>query len=93
MSFIIDRLNAVAEDSTAKRPVTFLPSRLDASACIDVLDRLAVPTQIAAATGEPLDVKEIDKALSATTLSVSDKIRFKTALTANGLLSRSGKAA
>jgi hypothetical protein len=91
MPFIIDRLHAATE--APKRPVTFLPPRLDASACADILDRIQVPLQIAAATGQPLDVKDVDKALSATPLSVSDRIRFKQALTANGLLSRTGRAA
>jgi hypothetical protein len=89
VTFILDRLHAATE--APKRPVTYLPPRLDASACVDILHRLNVPTQIAAATGLPLDVKEIDKALSATTLSVSDKIRFKLALESNRLLSRGGK--
>jgi hypothetical protein len=91
MTFILDRLHAATE--APKRPVTFLPARLDASACVDILDRIHVPVQIAAATGQPLDIRDVDKALSATPLSVSDRIRFKQALTASGLLSRSGKAA
>ena len=89
MTFIIEKLNAVSEVPNAKKPVTYLPTKLDAAACLDVLDRIGLntPVEIAAATGEPLDIKDIDKALAATTLGVSDRMRFKAALTACGLLS------
>ena len=91
MTFIIDRLHAVAE--APKKPVIALPARLDASACVDTLEHLGVSVQIAASTGEPLDVKDVDKALSATSLSVSEKMRFKQALTAHGLLPRGRRIA
>jgi hypothetical protein len=85
MTFTIDRLRAVSD--APKRPVNYLPTKLDAAACIDVLDRINVPTEIAAATGQPLDIKDLDKALAKTSLNVSDRMRFKAALTAHGLLS------
>jgi hypothetical protein len=89
MTFTIDRLHAVSD--TPKRPVNYLPTKLDAAACLDVLDRISVPTEIAAATGQPLDIKEIDAALAKTSLNLSDRMRFKTALTAHGLLSAGRK--
>ncbi len=90
-----DRINAVA-----KRPLTFIPAKLDASALADVLERLdpklALPTQVramAAVSGEPfgksghrISIKELDRALAATNLTVEGKIRVKLACTAQCLL-------
>jgi hypothetical protein len=89
MTFTIDRLHAVSD--TPKRPVTYLPTKLDAAACLDVLDRINVLTEIAAATGEYLDIKDVDKALAKTSLNTSERMRLKTALTAHGLLSAGRK--
>jgi hypothetical protein len=88
---IIDKLNAATEEF--KKPVTFLPNQLTAAACIDVLDRMHIPTAIAASTGEALDIADVDAGLAKTSLSISDKIRLKQALTSFGLLPRGKKVA
>jgi hypothetical protein len=79
---------AAAATEQPKRPVTSLPNRLTITACLDVLDRVNVPVEISASTGEHLDIREVDKALASTSLSIGDRIRFKEALTSYGLLSR-----
>jgi hypothetical protein len=87
-----DRIRAVA-----KRPLTFIPARLDAVALADVLDRLDLPlpkeVQALRALGEPygrsghqISIRELDKALSATTLKTEEKIKLKLALASQGLL-------
>ena len=87
---IIDRLNAVAETTDAKR-VRSLPSRLTLAACLDVLTSINAPHQVAAATGQHMDVKDIDAALAKTALSTDDKIRLKYSLVQHGILARGRK--
>jgi hypothetical protein len=84
---IIDRLNAVAETTDAKR-VRSLPARLDSAACLDVLNSIGAPYQVAAATGQKMDIKDIDAALEKTELSTSDRMNFKAACVRHGILSR-----
>jgi hypothetical protein len=76
---IIDRLNAVAETTTAKR-VTSLPNRLDSAACMGVLEKIGAPYQVAASTGQQMDIKDVDAALAETELDTADKMRFKAAM-------------
>ena len=83
---IIDKLNAVAETTDAKR-VTSLPARLDASATLDVLAAMGSPHAVAAATETHMDIKDVDVALAATSLSTEDRMRFKAALVEHGWLS------
>jgi hypothetical protein len=98
---IIDRLNAVAEPIrigaaliTAKTPPTSplrnLPHRLDASACLAILEKYH-PDWTAAgltAAGKQLDVSEIDNFLEFTALNLEDKMIFKSALSEHGIISR-----
>jgi hypothetical protein len=83
--------------AVARRPLTFIPPRLDAGALADVLDRLDLPLPPAvktlAASGTPLgetghsiSVADLDKRLAATSLTTSDKIKLKAALSHEGLL-------
>ena len=95
----IDKLTAVApsSDAIAPKPFKRMPTNLNASAIVDVLRslNLQVPTSLtaAAAKGESLRasghrfaVKEIDAALTAANVPISDRFRFKNALDRNGLL-------
>jgi hypothetical protein len=78
------------EMSLSIRPLTSLPNRLDAEACLSVLQRLApewTPDSIMASQ-ETLDIARIDSALAYTELNTSDRFRFKQALTRHGLISR-----
>jgi hypothetical protein len=94
MTTTIDKLHAVGRE-----PVNFLPSRLDANAIDDVLERLdpglALPGAVKAlaasemplgATGHKINLAALDKALSQTSLTSSERIRFKLALAAERLL-------
>jgi hypothetical protein len=87
-----DHINAVA-----KRPLTFIPPRLTPQALADTLDRLDLPLPPAVkalaasdtpygSTGHMISIAELDKALAATSLTTSDKMKFKLALGQNGLL-------
>jgi hypothetical protein len=82
----IDRLHAVADETNAKR-VKVLPARLDSASCMGVLEKIGAPYQVAASTGQYLDIKDVDAALALTDLSLDDKFRLKTALTHHGYLS------
>jgi hypothetical protein len=91
---------AAADASAPRKPLTFIPQHLDASALADVLDRLgpdlALPQAVLAlaasetpygATGHKVDLAALDKALAAATnLTTSDRIKVKLALTKQGLL-------
>jgi hypothetical protein len=95
---MIDRMNAVAPNETAAADViSRVPTNLNASAIVCVLRNLnlQVPTSltVAAAKGESLrasghryTVKELDAALTAANVPISDRFRFKRVLERNGLL-------
>jgi hypothetical protein len=86
----ISRLHAVAETTDAKR-VRSLPARLDSAACLDVLAAIGSPHQVAAATGQHMEIKDIDAALAETSLGMEDRMRFKYALVQHGILARGRK--
>jgi hypothetical protein len=72
------------------RAVTYLPTKLDAAACLAVLKRIDpdVKTDSIAAARETIDVHQLDDALETSTqLSISDRFRFKAALSEHGILS------
>jgi hypothetical protein len=73
------------------RPLTHLPARLDAEACLNIIERID-PAGISASR-EQLDVDRIDSALEYTALSISDRIRLKHALERHGLLARGKRIA
>ena len=76
-------------------PLRNLPNRLDAAACLALLDRIH-PDWTAAnitAAGKHLDVGEIDHALEYTALSLEDKIAFKAALAEHGIIARGKRLA
>ncbi|WP_426442040.1 hypothetical protein [Bradyrhizobium genosp. P] len=90
---------AAADDgnAAAKRPVTFIPQNLNAAALADILDRLNMPLPPAVkalaasgmpygATGHKISLAELDKRLSATSLTTADRIKVKFATEQNGLL-------
>ena len=93
MPHVIDRLHAVAE--TTLKPVTHLPAKLDAAAVVDVLNKLGLEaaSMIAAKNDSYISINDVDKALSASALSLSDKMRFKEALSAHTLIARGKKVA
>jgi hypothetical protein len=71
-----------------------LPAKLTAEACVDILvkyDPDFTAESIAASKGG-LDLGRIDSMLEVTELSTSDRIRFKRALEAHGLLARGPRA-
>jgi len=83
----------------AAKPFKSMPTNLTPSAIMDVLRGLSlqVPTSLtaAAAKGESLrasghrfTVKEVDAALTAANVPISDRFRLKQALTHNGILAR-----
>jgi hypothetical protein len=86
MSHTIDRLHADREQT--RKPVTSLPTRLDAKACFVVLEQLGLgaASAVAAANKLHIDIKDVDAALSASALSISDRIRLKEAMSHNGLI-------
>jgi hypothetical protein len=80
--------------SPPTRPLTYLPNKLDAAACLEIIERID-PEMTAAgitASREQIDIDRIDSALEYTELSIADKIRFKYALERNGLLARGKRA-
>jgi hypothetical protein len=97
-SGMIDKMNAVAPNETVTpRPFSHMPMSLHANAIVGVLRslNLQVPTSLtaAAAKGEALrtsghrfPVKEVDAALTAANVPISDRFRFKAALDRNGIL-------
>jgi hypothetical protein len=98
---IIERLNAVADPIrigdpliTAKTPPTSplrnLPHRLDASACLAILEKYHPDWTAASLTaaGKQLDVSEIDNFLEFTALNLEDKMVFKAALSEHGIIAR-----
>jgi hypothetical protein len=98
---MIDKLTAVVApiDTVAAKPFKSMPTNLNASAIVDVLRslKLQVPTSLtaAAAKGEALrasghrfTVKEVDAALTAADVPISDRFRLKAALDRNGILGK-----
>ncbi|MGH7484471.1 MAG: hypothetical protein ACREMY_02560 [bacterium] len=93
---IIESLNAVAANPSG-RPIT-LPPNLDARALVGLLSQLGlmIPTSVSAsvaannlrASGHRFTNKETDAALAAANLSITDRIKLKTAMGANGILER-----
>jgi hypothetical protein len=71
-------------------PLRNLPNRLDAQACLALLERIHYEWTAAsiAAAGKQLDVGEIDSCLEHTALSLEDKIVFKAALAEHGIIAR-----
>jgi hypothetical protein len=71
-------------------PLKHLPNRLDAQACLALLERISHEWTAAGITaaGKQLDVAEADSCLEYTALSLEDKIVFKAALSEHGLITR-----
>jgi hypothetical protein len=74
-----------------RKPLTFLPTKLDAAACLEVLARLdhEVDTTSIEAARQTITVDQLDDALAyeGNTLTISDRFRLKQALTEHGILS------
>jgi hypothetical protein len=89
MTHTIARMTANRQPDDIK-PLASLPARLDAKACFVVLEQLGLGAASAVAAGNKmhLDIKDVDAALSASSLSISDRMRFKESLSANGLIAR-----
>jgi hypothetical protein len=83
----ITKIHAVADTVDASR-VRSLPARLDAEATISVLNSIGAPVEIAASTGQYLDINDVDAALAKTKLSIDDKIRLKYSLVQHGFIPR-----
>jgi hypothetical protein len=87
------RIGDAATKAPAKgRPITFLPSRLDANACLDLIARvdyeLTIEGMTASANRQVVTVDRLDDILSYTELSLSDRMRFKTACSDFGIIPR-----
>jgi hypothetical protein len=87
------RIGEQATTTTKRRargPLTFLPVKLDAAACLDILERIdpEASAESISAARQSVNVDSVDSALEYSTLSISDKIRFKTALAAHGILGK-----
>jgi DNA-binding sugar fermentation-stimulating protein len=72
------------------RPLTSLPARLDAAACLQILERIdpEFKTDSIEAARSSVDVAKVDFALSYTELSTSDRMNLKAALVRHGILAR-----
>ena len=92
---IIDRIQAVTPAAT--KPFKNMPVRLTADAVVGTLRALglAIPTSLATAVaaGQPLraaahrfPLKEIDAALTQANVPITDRFRFKEAMSQNGIL-------
>ena len=90
----INQMHAV--DSGSIRPVR-IPDNLNPRALVSILGQmgLMIPTKLSAAaagdqplraSGHRFAIKEIDNALAGQDLSISDRIRIKRAMEANGIL-------
>jgi hypothetical protein len=95
----LDRLHAVAT-----RPLTRIPDRLDAAAIADTLERLepalALPVAVKAlaasgaklgSSGHQVSLTALDAALKTANLPVDQRIKFKMALSAQGVLASSDR--
>jgi hypothetical protein len=77
------------------RPFKNLPVKLNAEACIAILNRLdpeITVTDVAAAR-QSFDLDRVDMMLEYTELSLSDKMIFKSALSEFGILPRGRRTA
>jgi hypothetical protein len=84
------RIGEQATKPRASGPLTFLPAKLDASACLEILERIdpEASAESISAARQSVNVDSVDSALEYTGLSTSDRIRFKTALGAHGILGK-----
>lgn len=97
---MIDKMNSVAPNETiAVRPFSHMPTDLNPNAIVGVLRslQLQVPTSLTAAaakgkslraSGHRFTVKEVDAALTAANVPLSDRFRLKAALDRNGILGK-----
>jgi hypothetical protein len=75
------------------KALTYLPTKLDASACLAVLAQIdpEVKTESISAARGTLSVERVDSALEYTSLGISDRMRFKAALSDHGIISSGRK--
>jgi hypothetical protein len=75
------------------RPLTHLPQRLDAAACLKIIEMFhpTLTVESITASKEPIDIVEIDSILERSSLSLPDKMTFKSALAEHGIISRGRK--
>jgi hypothetical protein len=73
-----------------KRPMRFLPARLDASACLAILKRIdpEVNVDSIAAARATVTVESLDQALEYHELSIEDRLRLKASLAEHHILVR-----
>ena len=73
----------------AQRPLTSLPPRLTAQACLDILETYDPDLTVAgiAAGRQTVTVEHIDTLFEYQPLSIDDRFRFKSALVRHGILS------
>jgi hypothetical protein len=69
--------------------LTYLPTKLDAAG-LEIIERIdpEASAESISAARQSVNVDRIDSALEYTGLSISDRIRFKTALSAHGILGK-----
>jgi hypothetical protein len=72
------------------RPVTHLPNRLDAEACLGILAAAHPDWTVESlkAAGKKLDIDEVDSVLEYTSLSLADRMVLKAALSQFGIIAR-----
>jgi hypothetical protein len=80
----------VTSKEPPRSPLRHLPNRLDAQACLTILERLHPDWTAASITaaGKHLDMYEINICLEHTSLSLEDKMIFKAALSEHGIIAR-----
>jgi hypothetical protein len=103
----ITKISSVSIGNDPKKPIrndpprqlaalTHLPPRLDAAACLRILDSLHedwTPTNVTAlhAAGQKLDVADVDSGLEYKSLSIEDRFILKSALAEFGFIARGKK--
>jgi len=75
------------------RPMTSLPARLDAEACLKVLEQIHPDfrTESISAARESVDILSLDSALEYTELSIESRMKLKFALVQHRVLARGRK--
>jgi hypothetical protein len=85
-----DTIRLGSEKPRPTRPVTHLPNRLDAEACLGILAAVHPDWTIESlkAAGKKLDVADVDMCLEYTSLSLADRMVLKAALSQFGIIAR-----
>src|ERR1700684_2814340 len=78
-------------DVTNNRPLRSLPARPDPATCLQILASIApsaAKTETLEAAAETLTIENLDVALAKTALGTDERMRYKFALAAAGIISK-----